>query len=246
MKLLSLDCSTEACSVAILDDSRGEPQITEQFELAARQHTKRLLPLVDQVLVETGFSLSQLDAIAFARGPGSFTGLRICLGAVQGLAFGADLPVVPVSTLAAQAQAAITQQQQLADITAASISNDDFIVSTLDARMNEVYWGVYHIVDGLVQLLDQERLTAPEQLLDGHTLDLANTVAVGSGLHYADRIAMIDAFKLCAPELLPTASATALLARRDFQQGISCRADQALPTYLRDEVAWKKQPVPVV
>jgi tRNA threonylcarbamoyladenosine biosynthesis protein TsaB len=243
MKILSLDCSTHACSVAILDDSGGETKITELFELAARQHTQRLLPLIDQVLVETGFSLSQLDAIAFARGPGSFTGLRICLGVVQGLAFGADLPVLPVSTLAAQAQTAIHQQLSIADINPESISQDDFILSTLDARMSEIYWGVYRLIGGLVQLVGEERLTAPERLLEGHKLELAKILAIGSGLHYVDQIPVADSFKLRAPELLPTASSLALLARRDFQQGISCRADQALPTYLRDEVTWQKQPV---
>lgn len=229
MKLLALDCSTEACSVALLDDDQGELEIIETTEAAARQHTQRLLPLVDSLLADTGVALSQLDAIAFGRGPGSFTGLRICLGAVQGLAFGADLPVVPVSTLAALAQTAVNAGHHA-----------PMIVSTLDARMDEIYWAVYSAQEQGVELVDIERLTAPEQLLEGHSLDLATTVAVGSGFHYGDRIGATSELKTWHGDILPSAKAIAQLARRDYLLGKTCRADKALPTYLRDEVAWQQ------
>lgn len=232
MKLLALDCSTEACSVALLDDGGDIIRVTEKTEPAPRQHTQRLLPLVDQLLVDTGTSLQQLDAIAFGRGPGSFTGLRICLGAVQGLAFGADLPVVPISTLAALAQTAVNAGH-----------GGSTIVSTLDARMDEIYWAVYNSTGQGIELIDQERLTAPEQLLEGHSVDRANTTAVGSGHHYHDRITPTGVFKAWYAEMLPSAKAIAQLARLDYQQGKTCRADEALPTYLRDEVAWQKQPL---
>ncbi len=231
MKLLALDCSTEACSVALLDDNSDAIQVTEKSEPAARQHTQRLLPLVDELLADTGVALSQLDAIAFGRGPGSFTGLRICLGAVQGLAFGADLPVVPVSTLAALAQTAVN----------AGI-NSPTILSTLDARMDEIYWAVYSSQGQGVELIDEERLTPPEQLLDRHRLDIGTTVAVGSGYHYHERINSVRDFKAWHSDMLPSAKAIAQLARRDYYAGRVCRADEALPTYLRDEVAWQKQP----
>src|SRR5690606_24475380 len=94
-RILAIDTSTDACSVAYL----AQQECIERFELAAQSHTRRLLPMVDDLLAEVGVSLSQLDAIAFSRGPGSFTGLRIGFGSVQGLAFAADLPVLPVSTL---------------------------------------------------------------------------------------------------------------------------------------------------
>ena len=232
MKLLALDCSTEACSVALLDDDKGEVEIIEKSEPAARQHTRRLLPLVDTLLADADVMLTQLDAIAFGRGPGSFTGLRICLGAVQGLAFGADLPVVPVSTLAALAQTAVNAGHK-----------SPMIISTLDARMDEIYWAVFSAQEQGVELVDTERLTAPEQLLDGHSLDLGTSVAVGSGYHYNDRISAASEFNTWDGEMLPSAKAIAQLARRDYLLGKTCRADEALPTYLRDEVAWHKQPL---
>ncbi len=232
MKLLALDCSTEACSVALLESDSGRLELTEKSEPAARQHTQRLLPLLDELLAETGTVLSQVDGIAFGRGPGSFTGLRICLGAVQGLAFGVDVPVVPVSTLAALAQTAVNEG-----------SDSPIILSTLDARMDEIYWGVYKAKQGGVELIEAERLTSPEQLLDRHSLDLGTVVAVGSGYHYKDRISASHHLQAWHGDMLPSAKAVAQLAHRDFQRGNTCMADEALPTYLRDEVAWQKQPV---
>src|SRR5690606_23380921 len=126
---LALDSSTEACSVALIDGD----VLCERYIDAPREHTLHLLPMVDAVLAGRGLRLRDLHAVAFARGPGSFTGLRICLGLVQGLAFGAQLPVIPVSTLAALAQT-VAQQQPGA-----------FILSAIDARMDEVYWGLFRV-----------------------------------------------------------------------------------------------------
>lgn len=232
MKLLALDCSTEACSVALFDGD----ELLERFEIAARTHTQRLLPLVDDVLAQGQIGLGQLDGIAFGRGPGSFTGIRICLAAVQGLAFGADLPVVPVSTLAAQAQTALLPLQ----------GHDgpvpDKLLSTLDARMDEIYWALYDVVDGAVQIDGKEHLSAPEQLIlpPGCGID-SRLLAVGSGWGYADRLPCKDLPATVNAELLPRAAAVGRLALREFQLGLALPAEKALPVYLRDEVAWKKQ-----
>ncbi|MFA7552962.1 MAG: tRNA (adenosine(37)-N6)-threonylcarbamoyltransferase complex dimerization subunit type 1 TsaB [Spongiibacteraceae bacterium] len=243
MKILALDCSTEACSVALLSETAGQPaEIVGQFELAARQHTQRILPLVDQVLAGAGVSLKQLDAIAFGRGPGSFTGLRICLGAVQGLAYGADLPVVPISTLAAQAQTYINAVSMESALTENEVfAANGLIISTLDARMDEVYWGVYRQLEQGVELVGDECLTTPELLLSGHNIDRTTAVAVGSGYNYVARVPQAQELQRWYGELLPTAAAVAQLALIDFKRGLSCHADQALPIYLRDEVAWQKQ-----
>lgn len=231
MKLLALDCSTEACSAALLSDSSGEITIDDVFELAPRQHTQRILPMVDQLLSDCDVSLNQLDAIAFGRGPGSFTGLRICLGAVQGLAYGAELPVVGVSTLAAQAQTAVDDCEV----------NDAMILSALDARMDEVYWGVFQQQHGLVTMLGAERLTAPEQVELPMVDSERGWVAIGSGFNYASRIPLKHSIKQWYGDLLPTARAVAKLGYADFKRGAARPAAEAIPVYLRDEVAWKKQ-----
>jgi tRNA threonylcarbamoyladenosine biosynthesis protein TsaB len=219
--LLAIDSSTEACSVALLD---GE-QLLQQFLLTPRQHTQRLLPMVETVLAEGQVSLSQLDAIAFGRGPGSFTGLRICLGVVQGLAYGADLPVVPVSSLTALAQTALDEQKVLAD---------QQVLATIDARMDEVYWQHCGFDNGLAVSLSAEQLSAPEAVA------IERGVGAGSGFNYAERM-NTEALQAIFTELLPTAGAVAKLAQREWLAGNSCAPEQALPIYLRDEVAWQKQ-----
>lgn len=228
MKILAIDCSTEACSVAL--SYNGE--ITEHFELAAREHTQRLLPMVSQILSASELSLQQIDAIAFGRGPGSFTGLRICLGAVQGLAFGAEIPVIPISSLAALAQTAI-DTHRIADAT--------LLLSTLDARMEEIYWGVYKTTKGLAELQGPESLTAPEQLtIPQSMLDSGEIVAIGHGLNYGPRIACASKVSMLDSELLPRASAVLRLACAEYEEGHLLCADEALPLYLRDQVTWKK------
>ena len=123
-KILALDTSTDACSVALEVD--GER--TEIFKVIPRKHTHELLPMVEQILASAQLSVRQLDAVAFGRGPGSFAGIRIATGVTQGLAFAADLPVVPVSSLAALSQGYYR----------VSNDQDSPIISALDARMNEV------------------------------------------------------------------------------------------------------------
>jgi tRNA threonylcarbamoyladenosine biosynthesis protein TsaB len=233
MKLLAIDCSTQACSVALLADGM---LLSEQFEVGVRQHTQRLLPMVDSLLTQTQISLSQLDAIAFGRGPGSFTGLRICLGAVQGLAFGADLPVLPISTLAALAQTAVADNN-------IPVTPNSRILSMIDARMDEIYWAQYTVNKGLVEIDGEERLSVPEQLLLP-TMPGSNNIpylAVGSGWNYADRISFRERVSKADGGLLPRASAIALLAEGDCREGRWCSPDEARPCYLRDELAWQKQ-----
>ncbi|WP_111640726.1 tRNA (adenosine(37)-N6)-threonylcarbamoyltransferase complex dimerization subunit type 1 TsaB [Marinimicrobium alkaliphilum] len=226
-RILALDTSTDACSVALWCDGRVEGQ----FELAAKSHTQRLLPMVDEVLSEAGLSLSQLDAIAYGRGPGSFTGLRICLGVVQGLAFGADLPVVPVSTLQGMAQgwlSARPERQQWP------------VLPALDARMSEVYWGLYQWHDGVAEAMVKEAVSAPEAVVDavqGQSLDAFT--GCGAGWHYPP----LQSLKplSCEQQWYPDARALVVLAARALAQGAVQAADQAEPLYLRDTVSWKKR-----
>ena len=227
MKLIAIDSSSEACSVAILQGS----EIIESWQLAPRQHTQKLLPMLDQLMAEASLSLGQCDAIAFARGPGSFTGLRVCISLVQGLAFGADIPVVPVSSLAALAQSAVDQRLG---------TPQSAVLAALDARMDQVYWGAYEQADGLVQALTEEKLCAPELVSVEALVSDKSFIGVGPGFNYGQRLPCAQQCDLIEQDLLPRASAVAKLGSAAFAAGLLCRADQATPTYLRDEIAWKK------
>ena len=141
MKLLAIETATEACSAALYLDGEVHPR----FVLAPQRHAELILDMMDGLLAAAGIGLRDLNALAFGRGPGSFTGVRIAAGVIQGVAFGADLPVVPVSTLAALAQGAVRQ------------TGHERILAGVDARMGEVYWGVYQAdADGIVVLQGKE------------------------------------------------------------------------------------------
>jgi tRNA threonylcarbamoyladenosine biosynthesis protein TsaB len=229
-RLLAIDTSTEACSVALLDDAG----ISERFVDAPREHVQRLLPMVDDLLAENHIALRDIDAIAFGCGPGSFTGLRICLGVVQGLAYGANLPVIPVSTLAALAQSAVDN----------AMVAGTYIVSAIDARMDEIYCGWYRLgADGLVVAVADpeaanERVCAPEAIT---MLDIgaANAIGVGSGWRHIARIPLQSITDIRVAQL-PHAAAVAALALPRWLAGAHLTAEQAQPVYLRNDVAWAK------
>jgi tRNA threonylcarbamoyladenosine biosynthesis protein TsaB len=219
MKLLALDSATEACSTALLKDDA----VSERFEIIGRGHAERLLPMADALLREAGLCIDDVDAIAFGRGPGSFTGLRIAAGIAQGLAAGARLPVVPVSNLAAIAAAG------------ARNSGATHIVACLDARMGEVYWAAYEMRDGLPVAVTHERLSKPDAVAlpypgpwhgAGHGFGAYPALAEGLGL----AAAVIDA------TLLPHASDIARLAAVELAAGRTVAAPRALPVYLRNDV----------
>jgi len=227
-KLLALDTATEACSVALYCDG----DVYHQDLLAPREHTQKILPMVDQMLAETGLTLAQLDGIIFARGPGSFTGVRIGIGIVQGLAFGAGLPVCGVSTLATLAQGAIRVHQA------------DSVLVAIDARMQEVYWGQYGNRGGIACLLDEERVIPPAKLLERPLVAEGCVVAAGTGWGaYADTLAPLSAQALVSDQVvLPSALDMLTLGAEQWRQGGFVDVELAQPVYLRDEVAWKKLP----
>ena len=230
-RILALDSATDACSVALCDGDA----LLSRFELAARSHTQRLLPLVDEVLAEAGLGLSDLDALAFGRGPGSFTGLRICSGMVQGLAFARDLPVIPISTLDAMAWGYYRTHPQTLGRTA---------LVTLDARMHEVYCSLVRRdkAQSLLTHLTDEAVMAPEQLAQHPEVLKAQERALlglGSGWHYSAlqtlRTLQVDA------ELHPRAEDMLSLALPAFARGDYCAAEKAAPVYLRETTNWKKR-----
>lgn len=229
-RLLAIDTSTEACSVALYDGAN----MSERLVDAPREHVQRILPMIDAVLADNALTLRDLDAIAFARGPGSFTGLRICLGVVQGLAYGAKLPVVPISTLAAIAQTAVDQAQIIAG---------SYLCSAIDARMDEVYCGWFRVGDaGVVIAASEEVVCKPEAL---PLFDIPVTSAcfgVGTGWRYGERLPQFSRAQTHA-DLLPRASAVARLALVEWNNGVRLSASEAQPVYLRNEVAWVKDPL---
>ncbi len=227
-RILALDTSSEACSAALLT-SDG---LTEDFRLSPREHTRLIMPMVDDLLRTAGLRLTDLDVIAFGHGPGSFTGLRIVAGIVQGLAWGAQLPVVGVSTLAALALAAAQQHEC------------DWVLPLLDARMEEVYAGLYRIEAGLPVLQGNERVCGAEQLVDLMPPANSPVAVVGSGLTYEARFptALQQGISHRDPTLQPRAAQVAVLAEPLWRAGRVLAADAVQPVYLRDEVAWNKLP----
>ncbi|MGS2717071.1 tRNA (adenosine(37)-N6)-threonylcarbamoyltransferase complex dimerization subunit type 1 TsaB [Eionea flava] len=229
--LLAIDTSTDACSAALLT-----PQgIVQSQAIAPREHTQRLLPSIKRLLQEQGVSLGQLEAIAFGVGPGSFTGLRIALSTAQGLAYGADLPLLPVSTLLTMAHTAKRLH---------CIDDDQVIIPSIDARMNEIYWSAYHWEASNVCVpLCQEMLTAPEQLAQSDVAANSQVIGVGSGWHYGN---LGGVAKQVMIEVYPEAYDMALIAQKICNQTpaggepfVSPLA--AVPTYMRNEVSWKKR-----
>lgn len=223
MNILALDTSTEACSVAIWSDGA----VTDRFEYRT-QHSERILAMVDELLAESGFALARFDAIAFGRGPGSFTGLRIGAGVAQGLAFGVGIPVTPISSLAALAQGVDASR----------------VLAAFDARMNQVYSGAYvRNVRGIVELVGSESVAAPRDvpLPEGN-----NWVGAGNGwdqYHVTLLEHLNGRITDWRKQAHPCARDVAQLGALAVQAGKAIAAELALPVYVRDDVAVKQTKV---
>lgn len=219
--ILAIDTSSNACSVALCINNAQYAL----FEMTPRGHMQRLLPMVDSVLAQAACQLTDLDAIAFCRGPGSFTGLRVASGIVQGLAFGAQLPVIPLSSLAVLAEGFRRRHPDARGLLAVAV----------DARMDEVYGAVYELRDQGCQLVGQEWLLPAGlpalQALAG--LQYACGSGWGLAAMAAERPALTEA------DCEPDARDLLVLALRDG--GKSVPAHQASPVYLRDSVSWQKR-----
>ncbi|TNI99689.1 tRNA (adenosine(37)-N6)-threonylcarbamoyltransferase complex dimerization subunit type 1 TsaB [Aeromonas veronii] len=227
MKILAVDTATEACSAALLVGDK----LFSRWEEAPRDHTRKILPMVQAVLEDAGISLSDLDAIAFGRGPGSFTGVRIGISVAQGLAFGAGVPLIGISTLAAMAQGAYR------------LDGAQQVLTAIDARMNEVYFGRYELIDGRMQLVGDEVVSEPAALVDVRGKLAGPVTCVGTGFEtygetlsgLADELAESQVRFPAAEDMLP-------LARAAWLAGEAVPVEQATPVYLRDKVTWKKLP----
>lgn len=224
MRLLALDTATECCSAALLVAERLS---TREAELA-RGHAERILPMVDELLAAAGIGLRDLDAIAFGRGPGSFTGVRLAASITQGLAFGGGLRVVAISDLQALAQRAFDED---ARVTRALVCND--------ARMHEVYWGCFERgSDGLAIGCGPERVDPPPGVelpptWSGEVAGIGRGFAVYPGLRALAGVTLRDGWD----RLLPRAAEVARLAVPEVAAGRLLDPEAALPVYLRDDVA---------
>ncbi|QQX78461.1 tRNA (adenosine(37)-N6)-threonylcarbamoyltransferase complex dimerization subunit type 1 TsaB [Shewanella sp. KX20019] len=225
LSILALDTCTESCSAALTHNNNV---FSEQAD-APREHSQRLLPMVKSVLSQAELKLTDVDLIAYGRGPGSFTGIRICTSITQGLALGQSLPVIGISTLATMAQAAIE-------------NGANQVLAAIDARMGEIYWGQYINVDGLATLVNEEVVSAPEALV--LSLNEADTItACGTGFDaYPQLLALAGGLIVCELAKYPDAKFMAVLAKKGHALGLSTSVDELKPVYLRDTVTWKKLP----
>jgi tRNA threonylcarbamoyladenosine biosynthesis protein TsaB len=222
MKLLAVETATEACSAALSING----VITERIELAPKHHTRLILPMIDGLMNEAGLSVKELDALAFGCGPGSFTGIRIATGIIHGIALGADLPVVCVSTLAAMAQDLFDRSEHSLAFTA------------IDARMEEIFWGVYQRdAQGFAELIGEEAVISAKSV----TCSVQGSgVGIGSAWGvYADTLSNRLTWQVSHYEAdaLPRATLIARLGVHRFEQGLAVPVEQAMPVYLRDKVA---------
>ncbi|MFL9872201.1 tRNA (adenosine(37)-N6)-threonylcarbamoyltransferase complex dimerization subunit type 1 TsaB [Paraburkholderia megapolitana] len=234
--LLALDTSTEFCSVALLSAftasvtstvtaTSSDPLIWVRHEATGAVSSARLLPAIRELFEEAGLALSACDAIAFGAGPGSFTGLRTATGVAQGLAFGLDRPVVPVSTLLACAESARSRDPSAARVLVA-----------LDARMDEVYWADYawDEAQGEWRTVHAASLDAPGQV---GLPDAPFTLAGNAAAVFGARLPARDAARVVDGAALPHAVPVAFAALRAFRAGRTVPADQAAPEYVRNKVA---------
>ncbi len=232
MKILAIDTATEACSAALYDDG----EVISRFQLAPREHSRLILKMLDDLLAAANLPLSDIDAIAFGRGPGSFMGLRIAAGVVQGSAFAFDIPVIPISTLKVIAQCAYEQ------------TGKKNVLAAIDARMDEVYWAAYTLDEQQWKILGEETVISPDKVSLPEVPDTSGEPWIGAGTgwgSYEDRLLQAVNCQLptILPDCWPHAEVIAKLAVAEFNAGNTVSAAAAIPVYLRNDVAKKPKPV---
>ncbi len=223
MNMLTIDTATEACSVALQYNGK----VYTRYEVCPQQHSQKILTMVDEVMQEAGAKMKSLDVLGFGRGPGSFTGVRIATGIIQGLALGAKLPVVGVSTLHAMAQQVISSQSA------------DNIAVAIDARMSEVYFARYQNSNGIAELLGEEQVLPPEQAATQVTEQ--TSVFAGTGWQAYPALSEVQGEAVVSVPY-PYARHTRPLVERAYEAGDTMTAESITPVYLRDTVTWKKLP----
>jgi tRNA threonylcarbamoyladenosine biosynthesis protein TsaB len=225
--ILAIDTATDACSVALYRNG----YYSELYEECPRQHSTRLIPMLQELLPDGDLRAQGIEAIAYGCGPGSFTGLRIAASAVQGLAFANDLPAIAVSTLACQVQTALRK---------GLVQPDSGVLSMLDARINEVYWSVFDFINGVPRERAGPFVSAPAEV--SLPAEFAVAQGVGNGFTHLAALPEPLARELLriSPQILPSARDLIPLALESYSRGEVQRASEVLPVYVRDEISWKK------
>ena len=227
MNILAIDTATEACSAALL---REDGKVFAEFEIAPRQHTRLLPKMMDSVLIAAACPRSSITHCAFSNGPGAFTGIRIAASTAQGIAIALRIPLVPISTLATLAQVSFDRQKS------------DSTMVALDARMNEVYWAIYRLEDGLAVLEGKESLNRIEDVKPqvvpatgaGHGWTVGHSIwSEWSGKNQID----------IATDLFPDARALLKLAKQAVINNQQVDVDKVSINYLRNQVAEKSKKV---
>jgi len=247
MKILAIDTATEACSAALYIDDAGNTDdtknknISSRYQLAPREHSRLILKMIDELLAQAELSVDRLDAIAFGQGPGSFMGLRIAAGVVQGIAFAHDIPVIPVSTLKATAQRAYED------------TGSQNVIAAIDARMDEVYWAAYSLKQNRWHLHGEESVISPDKVTlpelpeqSGEPGVSNNWAGAGTGwASYEDRLlrAVDCQLPMILTDCFPSAEAIVKLAVDELKSGNTVTAAGAIPVYIRNDVAKKPKPV---
>jgi tRNA threonylcarbamoyladenosine biosynthesis protein TsaB len=221
--ILAIETATEACSAALYHQGKT----TSKYQVAPQQHANLILFMCDELLREANLLPAQLSAIAFGRGPGSFTGVRIAVAVAQGIGVAHDLPLIPVSSLQALAQAAY-QKHHIKKVLAG-----------IDARMQEIYWCSFELIDGLMTPVDEEIVAKAEHL---PVPDDANWLGAGSAWRsYAPVLqekfaSIVQSFD---ENLFPSADVLLPYAIKAFAEGEIINAENAVPVYLRTDVVSK-------
>lgn len=223
--ILALDTATEACSVAL----SYQEKITTINELSPRSHTQRILPMVDELLQQAGICLNEVDYLAFGRGPGSFTGVRVAAGIAQGLAFGGQLPVVPISNLLAMAEQAYQQTGAVN------------VVALIDARMNEVYFAQFERTKHGWAEIVAEQVCSPEKAIAQINTEHKPAV-VGTGWAAYSQFSQANLTITLTEITLPSAQFMLSLAAQAIENQQTQSALEIEPVYLRNEVTWQKLP----
>lgn len=221
MIVLSIETSGPYCSIA-LDTGDG---VYFEWQSQKNRHTEQLLPTIEQFMIRAGLTLLDIDVLAWTSGPGSFTGLRIGASAVQALAYALDLPVVNVPTLQALAQTAYRDH----GVTRAAVA--------MDARMQQIYWGLYVLGErNIMRPMIEDSLISP----DKSELPDSNWAGVGTGWQqYADGLVHLvhnNQAQIINDHCYPDADAVRYPAIDYYRNGHHVNADGALPCYLRQQV----------